>query len=216
MPDIEIPDPDEAKEKAEKPFTRMVALFVAIYAVGLAFASFGASNVTKELLLLKAEQARIESDHRQREQNEWNQFQSKSTRESLYRNEKSLLEAEAAGLGAAFPEYKKKLLESFVAEEARMKSDKDGLAAAALKIRADGKVAFDKIEAEYKKNERKDPYFDFAEVLFQLGIVLASVAMLAEKKWAFVLSLVLAGVALLLTFNGFGLFVAVPFLEGGH
>ena len=62
---------------------------------------------------------------------------------------------------------------------------------------------------------RKDPYFDFAEVAFQVAIVLASVAMLSGKRWAFVTSLVLAVLATALAANGFGLFVAVPGLDAG-
>ena len=65
---------------------KRIALFVAIYAVGLAISAFGGKNVSKELFLLKQEQTRIESGARQDEFNTWNQFQSKSTRESLYRD----------------------------------------------------------------------------------------------------------------------------------
>ena len=206
MAEIEIPQPEEMHEKAENPVTKRIALFVAIYAVGLAIAAFGGKNVSKELFLLKQEQSRIESASRQEEFNTWNQFQSKSTRESLYRNERNILEAEQKGLAANFPAYRSSLLSQFVAEEARMKSDKDELAAKAAKIRKDGEDKVAKIEQEYQKNERKDPYLDFAEVLFQLGIVLASVAMLSGKKWAFYLSIILGVVALLLMLNGFFLF----------
>lgn len=62
----------------------------------------------------------------------------------------------------------------------------------------------------------KDPYFDFAEVGFQIAIVLASVAMLSCRRWAFYASLILVGLAVLLTVNGFALLVAVPGLDGGH
>ena len=213
MAEIEIPQPEEMHEKAENPFMKRIALFVAIYAVGLAISAFGGKNVSKELFLLKQEQTRIESGARQDEFNTWNQFQSKSTRESLYRNERNILEAEEKGLGATFPPYRSALLKQFVVEEARMKTDKDELAAKAAKIRKEGEEKVEKIQHEYHKNERKDPYFDFAEVLFQLGIVLASVAMLSGKKWAFVLSLILGAIALLLSINGFGLIVAVPGIE---
>ena len=61
--------------------------------------------------------------------------------------------------------------------------------------------------------QRKDPYFDFAEVGFQLAIVLSSVAMLSQRRWAFLASAMLAALAVLLTINGFGLFLAVPGFE---
>lgn len=214
MAEVEIPQPDEMHEKAENPFMKRVALFVAIYAVGLAISGFGGKNVSKELFLLKQEQTRIESAARQDEFNTWNQFQSKSTRESLYRNERSILEAESKGLGTGFPAFRAALLKQFMEDESRMKTDKDELAAKATKIREEGKEKVAKIEIEYNKNERKDPYFDFAEMLFQLSIVLASVAMLSGKKWAFHVSLALAGAALVLMLNGFFLFDGGNLLAG--
>ena len=41
MPEIDLPDPDESEERASNPFTRRVALFVAVYAVALAISSLG-------------------------------------------------------------------------------------------------------------------------------------------------------------------------------
>jgi hypothetical protein len=216
MAEVEIPDPHELREKAENPFTKLIALFVAIYAVGLAIASFGASNVTKELLLLKQEQSRVEAEARQKAQNEWNQFQSKSTREAMYKNQATLLEFEKNANPKDFPVWKETQLKYFREEEVRMKTDKTDLAKVAGDLTAKGEAKVAEIEATYHKFERKDPYFDFAEVMFQLAIVLASVAMLAEKKWAFVLSLILAVCAFILMINGFGLFFKIGLLEGGH
>lgn len=48
-----------------------------------------------------------------------------------------------------------------------------------------------------------------------MAIVLASVAMLSGRRWAFIASLFLAVVAALLTVNGFALLVAVPGLDPG-
>lgn len=213
MAEIEIPQPDEMHEKAENPFTRTVALFVALYAVGLAFAAFGGNNTAKELFVLKQEEARTESAAKQDEFNTWNQFQAKAIREALYRNQGEMLEseAEAGTLTAARAKLQKKMAE----QEARMKADKEELAAKAKSIREKGEHAVEHIRGELHTLQRKDPYFDFAEVAFQLAIVLASVAMLAGKKWAFALSLVLSIVALILTINGFFLFVPVPGLDPG-
>lgn len=215
MAEIEIPNPHEVKEKAENPFAKIVALCVAIYAVGLAIAAFGGHNVAKEMMLMKQEEAIAETVSRQDEFNEWNQYQSKSTREALYKNERTKLEAEQKG-NPAMPAYKVELLKQYVSDEAKMKVDKDDLAQKAKKIHDDGAAKVKDIQEKLHRYERKDPYFDFAEVAFQLAIVLASVAMLAEKKWAFAVSVGLAVIALGLTVNGFGLFVAVPGLDAGH
>ena len=46
MAEIEIPQPEEMHEKAENPFMKRVALFVAISAVGLAISGYGGKNVS--------------------------------------------------------------------------------------------------------------------------------------------------------------------------
>ncbi len=193
MPEVEIPRPHEVAEKAENPFTRAVALCVAVYACGLAVATFGGHNAAKEMMMSKAE-----------ESNQWNRYQSKSTRAALYKLEATRLQAEREVDGDRFPPARGRLLDVAVKEEARMKADMDEIEAAAKHH-----------QAEVKLMMRKDPYFDFAEVGFQLAIVLASVAMLSGKRWAFYASLVLAVGAVLLTANGFSLAVAVPGLEAG-
>lgn len=209
----------EVPHEADDPFTRTVALSVAVYAVGLAIASFGGHNVAKEMLETKQEEARVENVALQAEAAEWQQFQSKSTREAGYRIQKELLQAEKDGTGAAFPAYKDKLLEKLAAEEKRMKDDKDGLAKKAGEIKAEGAAKVKHLREELDKFHRKDPYFDFAEVAYQLAIVMASVAILGKKWWAFLVSAGLAVVALIFTVNGFALLVAVPGIDpggGGH
>lgn len=199
MAEIEIPNPDEMHEKAEKPFTRQVALSVAVYAVGLAIASFGGHNAAKEMMMAKQEEA-----------NQWNRFQSKATREALYKNEIRKLKVEKKLAGSQWPPEKEALLKEYEEETARMEHDKKEIEQGGEENGGKGARYY---QEEVKKMQRKDPYFDFAEVAFQVAIVLASVAMLAGKKWAFVTSLFLALIGALLTTNGFGLFVAIPGFE---
>lgn len=190
MADVEVPDPDEVAEKAADPFARRVALFVAVYAVGLAVASLGGSNAAKEMVMAQ-----------QQATNLWAYYQAKVIRENLY-----LLEADKLELGAAGP----------AADPARVDALRDKYRAKAAEYnREKGDI---RAEAEGKERERdtaarRDPYFDFAEVTLQVAIVLASVAMLSGRRLAFRASLVLAAAGLLLTANGFGLVVAVPGLE---
>ena len=218
MAEIELPNPHEIEEKAANPFTRTVAFFVALYAVGLAFASFGGNNCAKEMFLLKQEEAQAENAAKHDEFNTWNQFQAKSIREALNRIERERLQAEQELDPAAFAAspLKVKLLARAAGEEGRMKEDKAALEAKAIKFRTDGDDKVHKFQHELKVEQRKDPYFDFAEVVFQLAIVLASVAMLAEKRWAFVASAVLAAIGLVFTVNGFFLLLHVPGVESGH
>ena len=200
MAEIEIPNPDEMHEKAEKPFTRQIALSVAVYAVGLAIASFGGHNAAKEMMMAKQEEA-----------NQWNRYQSKATREALYKNEIRKLRMEKKLSGEQWPTEKEALLREYEEEAARMERDKKEIELGGEDNHGKGAKHY---QDEVKKMQRKDPYFDFAEVAFQVAIVLASVAMLAGKKWAFVTSLALAVVGAFLAANGFGLFVAVPGFEG--
>jgi hypothetical protein len=201
MAEVEIPDPHEVKEKAENPFTRRVALFVAIYAVGLAVASFGGHNAAKEMMMAKQE-----------ESNQWNRYQSKATREALYRNEIKKLEADKKGAGTGWPAEKEELLKFYRDEAARMKTDKDEIENGGAENHGKGAKHY---QDEVRTMQLKDPYFDFAEVAFQVAIVLASVAMLSGKRWAFYTSLGLAALGGLLAVNGFFLLDHGKLL-GGH
>lgn len=215
MADVEIPQPHEVKETAENPFTRFVALAVAVYAVGMAVGSFGGQNATKEMMLCKQDETLAENTAQQLEFNAWGQYQSKSTRETVFKSERMKLQAEERANPAAFPAYKKELLQQFTEEENRMGADKSKLDADAKRLKDEGHQKVRAIQERLNRAERKDPYFDFAEVFFQLAIVFASVAMLAEKRWAFALSVVMFVVAMVLTLNGFTLLVAIPGLDDG-
>ncbi|MBM3980535.1 MAG: DUF4337 domain-containing protein [Planctomycetes bacterium] len=70
-----------------------------------------------------------------------------------------------------------------------------------------------KLEEERDVAARRDPYFDYGEVLLQIAIVLASVAMLSGRKEAFYASAALALIGVILCANGYGLFVKLPGLE---
>ncbi|HET6574041.1 MAG TPA: DUF4337 domain-containing protein [Fimbriiglobus sp.] len=195
MPEVELPDPDEAHEKAGHPFTRAVALCVAVYAVALAVSSLGGSNAAKDMMMSQ-----------QRAANQWAYYQAKAVRENLYLLEAEKFDLELEVRGAAMSETDRRRVEQ-LRDKYRKKAagygkEKEEIMAEARKEEAARDVA-----------QRRDPYFDAAEVCLQVGIVLASVAMLSGKRWAFAVSLVLAVAGAALAANGFGLFVAVPGLE---
>ena len=64
------------------------------------------------------------------------------------------------------------------------------------------------------RNQAKDPYFDYAEVLLQIAIVTASISILSGSRPTFGFSLVLAVLGVLLSVNGFTLLVHLPFFQG--
>ncbi len=58
---------------------------------------------------------------------------------------------------------------------------------------------------------KQDTNFDFAEALFQIAIVLASVAILSYSRMILKLSIVVGVVSTILMLNGYFLFFALPF-----
>ena len=66
-------------------------------------------------------------------------------------------------------------------------------------------------EGERDRARRQDPNFDFAEALFQIPIVLASVAILANSRMIVNVSLIAGAAAAALMLNGYFLLLDPPF-----
>ena len=195
MAEVELPNPEELEERRDKAFSRRVALVTAVYAVVLAIASLGGNNAMKEMLIAQQEAS-----------NQWAYYQSKVIREHLNRGNKVMLEtqlAEPSTLKGAEREKFDALAKKFGDEEKRMNVDKKEIEP---KARA--------FEAERDRNQTKDPYFDYAEVLLQISIVCASVSILSTSRPMFWFSSILAILGALSTMNGFLLFFRLPFLHG--
>jgi uncharacterized protein DUF4337 len=193
--EVELPDPEELEERRDKAFSRRVALVTAIYAVVLAIASLGGNNAMKEMLLAQQEAS-----------NQWAYYQSKVIREHLNRGNKLVLEmqlAEPSALKGAERDKLAALASKFADEEKRMNADKK-------EIEPKAKAA----EIERDRNQAKDPYFDYAEVLLQIAIVCASVSILSTSRPMFWFSSLLAVLGALSTVNGFFLLVRLPFMHG--
>ena len=197
MAEVELPNPEELEERRDKTFSRRVALTTAVYAVVLAIASLGGSNAMKEMLLAQQEAS-----------NQWAYYQSKVIREHLNRGNKLVLEAQLAEpstlKGAERAKFEE-LARKFADEEKRMNADKK-------EIEPRAKAA----ESERDRNQAKDPYFDYAEVLLQISIVCASIAILSASRPMFWFSTALAALGGVSALNGFLLFFRLPFLHGGH
>ena len=195
MADVGLPDAEELEEIRGKAFTRKVALTTAIYAVALAITALGGSNALKEMLLAQ-----------QQASDQWAFYQAKVIREHQYRIVRLGLEAELAEREASMaPAAQQKytaLLTQVTEEEKRYSTEKKEIEQGARKL-----------EQERDVNRAKDPYFDFAEVLLQIAIVMSSISILSTSRPMFVLSLLLALVGTLLSINGYTLFVQVPFFH---
>jgi len=195
MADIEVPNPEELEELREKGFTRRVALTTALFAVMLAITSLGGNNAMKEMLLAQQEAS-----------NQWAFYQSKVNREQLCKTNKELVGAILLERAPSMrPEAKSKyetLLKSFEVEEVRYRAEK-------REIEKEAKHS----ETTRDVNRQKDPYFDFAEVLLQIAIVLASISILSGIRLVFYFSIGAAVIGSVLSINGFSMLFQIPFFQ---
>ena len=181
MAEVELPNPDELEEAKAKTFTRRVALTTAVYAVILAITSLGGGNATKDMMLAQQEAA-----------DQWAHYQAKNIRGHATRLQRERLEFDIADRGPAMSgEIHQKadsLLAKFAEDEVRYEHDKE-------EIKRDA----EKLENDRDRSRRKDPYFDFAEVLLQIAIVTSSIAILSSSRHLFAFSLLLAGIGTVLS-----------------
>jgi len=195
MAEIELPNVEELEEIKAKTFTKRIALTTAIFAVLLAITSLGGNNAMKEMLLAQ-----------QQSSDQWAFYQSKAMREHLYKTNGLRLELDILERGAGMkPEAKKRyesMLKDMRAEETRYGEEKK-------KIEEEAKH----LEAERDKNMSKDPYFDYAEVLLQISIVMASISILAASHQIFYFAIISASLGTLLMLNGYLLIFKLPFFH---
>jgi len=195
MSEIELPNPEELEELKAKAFTRHVALTTAIFAVLLAITSLGGNNAMKEMILAQ-----------QQASDQWAFYQAKVIREHIYRGQKMRLELDLLDRSESLrPEVRKRLeslLQQMAAEEERYRGEKKEIEKEAKKL-----------EHERDVNRAKDPYFDYAEVLLQIAIVMSSIAIIAASRPIFSFALVSAALGALLSLNGFLLIFHLPFFH---
>lgn len=188
MPDIEVPKPEDVAEAKASAFTKVVAFTVALYAVALAICALGGNNTGKDVMLNQMQSS-----------NQWAYYQAKAQRERMYLIETQLLalqiEIDGPGVSSDTKERMEKTLAEFKAEHERYGTEKK-------EIEDDAK----RLEANRDNGLTRDPYFDLGEVLLQIAIVVASVAMLSNSKAAYAFSLAIAIVGVVFTVNGYYLF----------
>jgi hypothetical protein len=194
MAEIELPNPEEIEEHKKDTFSKRVALCTALFAVMLAITSLGGNNAAKDMMLSQ-----------QQASNQWAFYQSKVMREHLYRIEHqkaaALLVERGASMSTQAREQYEKNRQSYAAEEKRYATEK-------LEIEQTAK----KLESQRDIGVAKDPYFDYAEALLQIAIVMASISILSGSRPVFGLSIVCAILGSLLCLNGYLLLIRLPFL----
>ncbi len=195
MAEVELPNAEELEELKGKKFTRRVALTTAIYAVLLAITSLGGNNAMKEMLLAS-----------QQSSDQWAFYQAKVIREHLYRGQRLRVEVDLLDQSERMKPHAREKLETLLKqlteEEARYGQEKKEIEKEAKKL-----------EHEREVNRAKDPYFDYAEVLLQIAIVMASVSILSGSRPVFLFSILSAFLGALFSVNGFLLVFRLPFFH---
>ena len=175
------------------PFKIRCALLVSVLALVLAVASLGGSNAAKEATMENILAA-----------NAYNFYQAKNQRQTAYKIAADDLELQLKGgrVPAEARHAAEKKLADYQKNIARYESEPEtGEGKKELMQRAKSH--------ENKRDEAlaRDPWFDYAEALLQIGIVLTSVAIITGRRTFFNVSAVLGFLGVLSTLNGYLLFV---------
>jgi len=189
----------EHHHAADERFKKLAALLVGVLAMFLAINGLGGANAAKEML-----------NNNVLASNTYAFYQAKTIRQTVYRVAADELEIdllnETAIPDVARDKVKQRLdrywktIDRYDTEPETGEGRKELLAKAAV------------YEAHRDHARRQDPYFDFAEALFQIAIVLCSVSLLSGTRALLGGSAAIGVVAVVLMLNGFFLFADLPFL----
>jgi hypothetical protein len=176
---------------------KWIGVWIGVLAVLLAVCGVGGGNAAKD-----ANRANIDAS------NTWAFFQAKNIRRTSYALAADELELTLLAQPGLPPEAAtaiKTKMSAWRATADRYRSEPDtheGLAELSARAK--------EFERERDQALRKDPYFDLAEALIQIGIVLASVAIIAGTSALLFASFGVGALGMLLMLDGFWLFAAVP------
>lgn len=185
------------KEKESDRFKQRAAMLIACLAMVLAICGLGGSNAGKEAL-----------NNNVLASNFLNFYQAKNMRQTALML--AVDQAELAWLAdPALPEPAKQAI--------RAKLDRYQATIARYESEPDTREGKKELLARAREHEqlrdralKQDPYFDYAEALLQIAIVVISVAIIADTFWLAFAGGVLGFFGALLTVNGFLLLVEIP------
>ena len=194
------------ESKREK-FDDRVALTIAVMALLLAITSLGGGNAAEDIM-----------NHNIHASDTWAFYQAKTIRQTSNKLAAETLEAQLQmGGGSLTPEARaavERRIEEYRKTVERYEDEPDktdpqnplkGEGRKQLTARARD------FEAKRDRAQKQDPSFDFSEALFQIAIVLASVAILADSRMIWKVSLLVGVLATLLMLNGYFLIFDLPF-----
>jgi hypothetical protein len=202
---LEVKEGEGGHEEDEK-FRSRVALMIAFMALLLAITSLGGGNAAEDIM-----------NHNIHASDTWAFYQAKNIRQTSYRIAADMLEGEMQLHNATLtPEVRESLqnkIDQFKATAARYESEPDPKAPNDP-LRGEGKKELSARATDFAarrdRAQLQDPNFDFSEALFQIAIVLASVAILATSRRIMKISIAVGIVATVLMLNGYFLFSPLP------
>jgi hypothetical protein len=185
------------KERERDRFKQRAAVAIAAFAMVLAICGLGGSNAGKEAV-----------NNNVLASNFFNFYQAKNMRQTaliLAADEIELARLSDPALPEANRQALQKKLADYKATVERYESDpKTNEGKKELLVRA-------KEHEELRDHALKqDPYFDYAEALLQIAIVLISVSIIASLPWLAFFGGTIGLIGALLTVNGFFLLVEIP------
>jgi len=193
----EVEDDDD-KSKDTK-FRSRAALVIALMAMMLAIASLGGSNVAEDMIAANIQASNL-----------WAFYQAKNSRQTSLKVGADLLESQMRLHDKSLaPEVRQSLakkIQEYNETVARYESE-PGTAEGKKELTARAQV----FEAQRDHAMKQDTSFDLAEALFQIAIVLASVAILSYIRFVLKIAIFLGALATVLMLNGFFLVVPLPF-----
>jgi hypothetical protein len=184
-------------ERQSDTFKQRAAVAIAFFAMALAICGLGGSNAGKDML-----------NNNILASNFYNFYQAKNMRQTAL-----TLAADEIELGRladpTLPETTRQALQKKLSD----------YRATILRYETDPKTSEGKKELLARALEhealrdfamKQDPYFDYAEALLQIAIVLISVSIIAALPWLAFFGGTIGVIGVLLTFNGFFLLVHIP------
>lgn len=187
------------QNRATDRFKQRAAIGIAILAMLLAVTGLGGQNATKEALNSNIQAANLYSFFQAKSIRQTSFTLAADTFELAFAADPSLSEPARAALRTKFEQYRRTV--------ARYESEPD--------TQEGKKELIARAKAEEAKRDhalKQDPYFDYAEALLQIAIVLISVAIVAELSWLAFFGGGLGLLGALLMINGYTLLVELPFL----
>lgn len=188
------------REREADRFKRWAAVVISCFAVLLAITGLGGQNATKEATNSNIEASNLYSFYQAKNQRQNTLTLTADIVEGAFLNDPALPEAARASLRGKAEGYRRTAAR-YESEPETQEGKKELMARA--------KAA----EARRDHALRQDPYFDYAEALLQIAIVLISVSLVTEVNWLAFMGGGLGAVGAVLMLNGFTLLVEVPFLS---